>query len=115
MIETDSMAQVREKLNEYLTLLAPLERAENDILLAHRQLKMRTEDEINVLSPALAVLSESLNVSSVDLLLADDSTAFVRDALDSSGMSVEELRGRLIAASSTAREDLKLLGFGETI
>lgn len=113
--EADSMAKVREKLNEYLTLLSPLERAENDILLAHRMLKARTEDEINALSPVLAVLSDSLRVSSVDLLLASDHKAFIQEAIAASGLSEEELYGRLISASSTAREDLRLLGFGESI
>lgn len=115
MTDADTMARVREKLNEYLTLLAPLERAENDILLAHRMLKARTEDEINGIAPALGALSDALRISSVDILLAEDHKAFVREAIAASGMSLEELHGRLIAASSTAREDLRLLGFGESI
>jgi hypothetical protein len=117
MTNADAMTTVHEKLNvklnEYLTLLSPLERAENDILMAHRMLKARTEEEINHISPALGALSEELRVSSVDILLADDPRVFVREALEESGLTEEELRVRLISASSTAPEELRLLGFGE--
>ena len=117
MTNPDSMAGVHEKLNdklnEYLLLLSPLERAENDILMAHRMLKARTEEEINQISPAIGALSDELRISSVDILLAEDPKSFVRDALDASGMTEEELRGRLISSSSTAPEELRLLGFGE--
>jgi hypothetical protein len=115
MTDADAMEKVREKLDEYLTLLAPLERAENDILLAHRMLKSRTEDEINDIAPMLAALSETLRVSSIDLLLAEDRMSFVKEAMLASGVSDDELRGRLISASSSAREQLRLLGFGESL
>jgi hypothetical protein len=115
MTDADTMAKVREKIDEYLTLLSPLQRAENDILLAHRMLKVRTEEEINVIAPALGALSDALRVSSVDILLAEDHVAFVEEAIAESGMTAEELRGRIISASSTAREELRLLGFGESI
>src|SRR3954466_3156173 len=109
----ESMAQVQAKLNEYLTLLAPLERAENDILLAHRMLKARTEDEINEIAPVLATISDALRVSTVDILLAADCARYVREAIAANGMTEEEFRGRLIDSSSTAREELRLLGFDE--
>jgi hypothetical protein len=117
MMDSEAMATVHEKLNEklneYLTLLSPLERAENDILMAHKMLKARTEEEINHISPAIGALSDELRISSVDILLAEDPKRFVQSAIDASGLSEDELRMRLIAASSTAPEELRLLGFGE--
>ena len=119
MTDAGTQEEVREKLseklNEYLTMLSPLERASNDLLLAHRMLKARTEEELNQISPALGALSDELRISSVDILLADDPKAFVKDAIAASGLTTDELLGRVIAASSTAREDLRLLGFGESI
>jgi hypothetical protein len=115
MAYEDTREKLQEKLNEYLTLLSPLERAENDILLAHRMLKARTEEDLNHISPGLGALSDELRISSVDILLADDPTEFVRDAIAASGMTDDELWRRLVAISSTAKEDLKLLGFGEPI
>jgi hypothetical protein len=115
MTDEDTREKLQEKLNEYLTLLRPLERAENDILLAHRMLKARTEDDLNQILPALGALSEVLRLSSVDILLADDSKAFVREAVEASGMTTDEVRHRLAAITSTAKEDLRLLGLGETI
>jgi hypothetical protein len=111
----DSGALIREKLNEYQMMLAPLERAQEDISFSRRMLRARTEEEINQIAPVLGVLAESLNVSTLDMLLAEDRVAFVQRALVASGLSVEEISQRLIEASSTAREDLKLLGFGESL
>jgi len=111
----DSGALIREKLNEYLMMVAPLERAEEDIAFSQRMLRVRTEEEIHQISPVLGALADALHVSTIDMLLAKDRVAFVQEAMERSGLSVEEIGRQLIEASSTAREDLKLLGFGESL
>ena len=115
MASMDSGALIREKLIEYQMMLAPLERAREDIDLSRRMLRAKTEEEIHQIAPVLGVLAESLHVSTLDMLLAEDRVAFVQRALTASGLTVEEISQRLIEASSTAREDLKLLGFGESL
>jgi hypothetical protein len=100
---------------EYRALLAPLARAEDEIEYALRMLHARFEDEICNLSPALGALAEMLRVSALDMLLAEDRVSFVESALGRSGLTADEIRLRLVEASSTAREDLKLLGFGERL
>jgi hypothetical protein len=111
----DSGSLLREKLNEYLMMVAPLERAEEDIAFSRRMLRMRTEEEIYQIAPVLGALADALNVSAIEMLLAPDRVGFVKAAMERSGVSVEEISTRLIEASSTAREDLRLLGFGESI
>ena len=111
----DSGALIQERLSEYRTLLAPLSRAEDDIAFARTMLHARFEEEICNLAPALGALAEMLRVSALDMLLAEDRVDFVESALARSGLTADEIRLRLVEASSTAREDLKLLGFGERI
>jgi len=106
----DSGALILEKLSEYRMMLAPLERVEQDVDLARKLLRARTEDELNKIAPVLGALADTLHVSTLDLLLASDRPAFLQDAMERSGLTVEEIRLRLIAISATAREDLKLLG-----
>lgn len=111
----DNEALIREKLNEFQVMVAPLDRAAEDLAYARRMLRARIEDEIHELAPALGALSETLHVSSLDLLLAADRVAFVRAAISRSGLTVEEIHRRLTETSSTAHEDLRLLGFGDTM
>jgi len=111
----NDLAQIREKLNEYQMMLRPLERAEEELSFARRMLRARVEEEIYALAPALGALAETLRVSGVDLLLAADKVAFLNAAVERSGMTPEELQQRLAQASSTANEDLKLLGFGDNL
>ncbi|MEP6754190.1 MAG: hypothetical protein ABJA67_01715 [Chthonomonadales bacterium] len=114
-ITMDNGSLIREKLNEYLMTIAPLERAEEDIAFSRRILRAKTEDEIHHIAPALAALAEALNVSTIEMLLAPDRVSFVKRALEKSSLSMEEITARLIEASSTANEDLKLLGFGDSL
>jgi hypothetical protein len=108
-------ALIQQKLNEYRAMLAPLESAEKDITLARRMLHARTEEELYQIAPVLGALSDVLNISALDMLLAQDRVAFVREAMASAGIPAEEVRRKLVEASSTAKEDLKLLGFGESL
>jgi hypothetical protein len=112
---SDHDARIQEKLNEYLMTLAPLERAKDDIEYARQMLRVRIEEDIHTLAPALGILSETLQISTLDLLLAPDRKAFVQEAVGRSGLSPDEIRLRLTESSATAREELKLLGIGESI
>jgi hypothetical protein len=106
---------VQEKINEYSVLVAPLERVIRDLQLHREMLRARTEDELNDLSPVLAALSDALNISTLDLLMAPDREAFLRDAVAKVQMPVEEIRRRVLEAGAGAGEDqLKALGLPET-
>jgi hypothetical protein len=111
----DESTLIQEKLREYLTLVGPLDRAGAEIELSRKMIRARTEDELHQIAPALGALSEVLGISSIDLLLARDRRAFVQDAVERSGLSIDEVRLRLSDGQSTARDDLKLLGFGESL
>lgn len=104
---------VQEKLNEYAVLAAPIEQAIREMHLAQTMLRARAEDEINALSPALAALADALNVSTVDLLTAPDRETFLRDAVNRSGISLEQLRRRVFEAETGAPEQLRALGLLE--
>jgi hypothetical protein len=106
---------VQEKLNEYSVLVAPLERVIRDLQLHREMLRARTEDELNDLSPVLAALSDALNISTLDLLMAPDREAFLRDAVARAQMPVEDLRRRVLdAGAESSEEQLKALGLPET-
>jgi hypothetical protein len=105
---------VQEKLNEYGVLVAPVEQAIRELQLARGMLRARAEEEINLLSPALAALSEALDISTLDLLTAGDRAQFLRDAVGRSQVPVEEVRRRILEAGVGAREQLRALGVPET-
>jgi hypothetical protein len=106
---------VQEKLNEYSVLVAPLERIIRDLQLHREMLRARTEDELNDLSPVLAALSDALDISTLDLLMAPDREAFLRDAVARAQMPVEDIRRRVLdAGADMGEEQLKALGLPET-
>ena len=107
-------AAVMEKVNEYGLLAAPVERAIRELQLTRGMLRARVEEEIHTLSPALAVLSETLNISTLDLLTAPDREQFLRDAVASANIPVEEIGRRVLAAGTGAGEQLQALGLPET-
>jgi len=104
---------VQEKVNEYGVLVAPVEQAIRELQLARGMLRARAEDEINALSPALAALSEALDISTLDLLTAKDRGEFLRSAVARTQISVEEIRRRLLDAGAGAGEQLRALGLPE--
>jgi hypothetical protein len=106
---------IQEKLNEYLLLLAPLERAEKDLDIARKMLRAKTEEDINRIAPSLGLVSETLNISTIDLLLAEDRPKFLNEALARSGLTVEEVRNILIPQIDRAREELKIIGIPDSI
>ncbi len=105
---------VQEKVNEYRVLVAPMENAVRELQLARGMLRARAEEEIHLLSPALAALSEALDISTLDLLTARDRAAFLQDAVTRSPLSVEEIQQRILAAGVDADDELKALGLPET-
>jgi hypothetical protein len=111
---TSVVGAVQEKLNEYGVLVAPVEQAIRELQLARGMLRARAEEEINTLSPALAALSEALDISTLDLLTASDRTQFLRDAVARAPVPVEEVRRRVLEAGVGAREQLHALGVPET-
>ena len=106
----DVAGSVQEKVNEYRILAAPVEQAIREMQLAKGMLRARAEEEINTLSPVLSVLSDVLGVSTLDILLAKDREAFLQQAVAQSGLSVTEIRDRMVAAEVGAGEQLRALG-----
>lgn len=100
---------VQDKMSEYRILVAPVEQAIKELQHARGMLRARAESEIHAIAPALAALSEALNVSTLDLLLASDRQAFLRDAFAVSGVSPDTVREKVLAASSGSAEMLGLL------
>ena len=109
-MSSEMMGAVQEKVNEYRVLVAPVEQAIRELQLARGMLRARAEDEINTLSPALAALSEALDISTLDLLTSSDRAAFLREAVSRSALPVEEIRRRVLAAGAGAGEQLRALG-----
>jgi hypothetical protein len=113
MISGEVGGAVQEKVNEYGVLVAPVEQAIRELQLARGMLRARAEDEINALSPALAILSEVLQISTLDLLTAKDRAGFLRDAVARAPVPVEEIRRRLLEVGAGAGEQLRALGLPE--
>jgi len=96
-------------------MLGPLQRASEEVDISKKMLKAKTEEEIREVAPALGALAEVLNVSSIDILLAEDQRAFIQEAMERSTVTVAEIRDHMLEASSSAREEMKLLGFGDNL
>jgi len=100
-----------EKLSEYNVLAAPLERAHAEIDLSQKLLRAKLESEIAERIPALGVLSEILDFSIIDLLVADDRQQFIHQAMVESGLTSDEVLRELRALGPPPpHEDLALLG-----
>jgi len=92
---------VRDKMNEYRVLVAPVEQAIQELQHARGMLRARAESEIHAIAPALAALSEALKISTLDLLLATDRQAFLQEAFAASNVSPEAVREKVLAATSS--------------
>jgi len=112
-MSSDVAGRVQEKVNEFSVLVAPVEQAIRELQFARGMLRARVEDEINALSPALAALSEALEISTLDLLTAKDRASFLREAVERASLSVEEIRRRVLLAGAGAGEQLRALGLPE--
>jgi hypothetical protein len=91
---------VRDKMTEYRLLVAPVEQAINELHHARGLLRARAESEIHAIAPALAALSEALQISTLDLLLAPDRQVFLQEAFAASNVSPEAVREKVLAAAS---------------
>jgi len=100
---------VQDKMSEYRVLVAPVEQAITELKHARGMLRARAESEIHAIAPALAALSEALNISTLDLLLAPDRQQFLREAFALSGESPESVREKVLAASGSGTDTLNLL------
>lgn len=107
----DVPGAVQEKVNEYRVLVAPVEQAIRELQLARGMMRARAEDEIHALSPALAAISETLGISTLDLLTAQDRAAFLKEAVERSAVPIEALRERIL--ESGAGDQLKAMGLPE--
>lgn len=104
-------AFLSEKISEYRILAAPLNRAVGEIEYSHRLMRARIETEISEKVPALTALADILNVSSLDILLAPDRYAFVREAMHASGLTGDDVRQQLRAIGPPPRnEELDAIG-----
>jgi hypothetical protein len=113
----DISAELAEKVNEYKVMSAPIEQAMQELEYARDLLKARAEHDIAETVPALGALAEILDISSLDMLMAPDQTAFVHGAMLRLGLSAEEVgqRMRALVESQQSRDDLKALGLPEPI
>lgn len=109
MSDTETGSAVQDKMSEYRVLIAPVEQALRELQYARGLLRARAESEIHALAPALGALSDALGISTLELLLASDRQAFLRDAFAASGASPEAVRERVLAASGGGAETLALL------
>ena len=106
-------AYLDEKVGEYRIMAAPLERAAQEMEYAHQLLRARMESEIAEEVPALGALSEILDISLLDLLMAPDRYGFVRNAMSEASLSSEDVLQRLRALGPPpAGEELDVLGLG---
>ena len=112
-MSSEVAGRVQEKVNEFSVLVAPVEQALRELQLVRGMLRARAEDEINALSPALAALSEALEISTLDLLTAKDRASFLREAVERTSLPVEEIRRRVLRAGAGAGEQLRALGLPE--
>lgn len=110
-MSSDVPGAVQEKINEYRFLVAPVEQAIREMQLARGMMRARAEEEIHALSPALAAISEVLGISTLDLLTATDRASFLREAVERSGIPIEAVRERILAAG--AGEQFKAFGLPE--
>lgn len=110
-------ANLSEKVNEFQLMSAPLAQAIKELEFAQTLLRARCESDIAATVPALGALSEILDISSLDLLMAQDRREFLTDAIIRRGLTPEDvgLQMRSLIASPESREELKALGIGEQI
>lgn len=113
-MSSEMLGAIQEKVNEYGVLVAPVEQAIRELQFARGMLRERAEDEINALSPALAALSEALEISTLELLTSADRAAFLQEAVTRSPLPVEEIRRRVLEAGAGAGEQLRALGLPDT-
>lgn len=110
----DSVSEyLSEKIGEYRILASPLERAASEMEYARQLLKARVESEIADHVPALGALAELLDISILDLLMAQDRRAFIENAMTEAGLSTQDVIQHLRALAPPSGEDWTALGLEE--
>lgn len=109
MVETVS-DYLSEKLTEYRIMAGPLERAAAEMDYAQSLIKAKVEHEIAEHVPALGALAEILEISIMDLLLAQDRREFIQHAMTESGLTTEDVMQQLRSLAPPSSEDLHALG-----
>ena len=112
--EHGATTDVQDKMSEYRVLVAPVEQAIKELQHARGMLRAKAESEIHGIAPALAALSEALNISTLDLLLAPDRSRFLQEAFAVSGVSPEAVREKVLAASTGGSAETMNLLSAET-
>jgi hypothetical protein len=117
MTANELSAGLAEKVNEYRMMSAPLDQAMRELEFAQSMLRARAENDIAQTVPALGALSEILEISSLDLLMAPDRMTFIQEAMRKQSLSPDEIGDRIrnLVDSHQSRDDLKALGIGENI
>jgi hypothetical protein len=117
MAGNEISAGLTEKLNEFQVMNAPLEQAIRELEYAQSLLKARAEYDIAQTVPALGALADILDISSLDLLMAENRISFLQSAMERNGLTAEEVgdQMRSLVASPQSHDDLKALGIGEQI
>ena len=99
------------KIGEYRIMAAPLERAAREMDYTHQLLRSKIESEIVEQVPALGALSDILDISILDMLMAPDRYRFVSDALERAGLSSQDVLQQLRALGPPPKsEELEALG-----
>ena len=109
MVETVS-EYLTEKLSEYRIIAGPLDRAVAEMDYARNLMKAKLESEIAEHVPALGALADILEISIIDLLMAQDRRQFIQKAMTDSGLSTEDVMQQLRSLAPPSHEDLHALG-----
>jgi hypothetical protein len=116
MTANELSAGLAEKVNEFRMMSAPLEQAMRELEFAQSMLRARAENDIAQTVPALGALADILEISSLDLLMAPDRMAFLREAMQRQNLTADQIGDRirgLVVDSHQSHDDLKALGLGE--
>lgn len=115
-----------EKVNEYRVMSAPLEQAMRELEYAQSLLKARAESDISQTVPALGALSDILDISPLDLLMAPDRLQFVHAAMARQGLTGDDVARQMRSLSAPGpdgttpppadlRDGLQALGLNDPI
>ena len=120
----DARDALTEKVNEYRVMAAPLEQAMRELEYAQSLLKARAESDIAQTVPALGALSDILDISPLDLLMAPDRLAFVHAAMERQGLTADDVARQMRSLSgpdgtpappADLRDGLHALGLSDPI
>jgi hypothetical protein len=109
-MDVDISEYLAEKLGEYRILSTPLERAVQEMDYAHNLLRARVEHEIAEHVPALGAIADILEISILDLLMAQDRQTFIQSAMTQAGMTADDVKQQLKALAPPSEAELTAIG-----